>query len=67
MYMVVVQKEPKQKTKLRHHTPKVTSKRTKHEMAGMAGMAGRAYDPKTDQPCQKFQGRYTNYTSLKKD
>ncbi|KAK0600747.1 hypothetical protein LWI29_018038 [Acer saccharum] len=27
----------------------------------------RAYDPKTDQPRQKFQGRYTNYTPLKKD
>ena len=27
----------------------------------------RAYDPKTDQPHQKFQGRYTNYTPLKKD
>ncbi|KAK0571631.1 hypothetical protein LWI29_019146 [Acer saccharum] len=27
----------------------------------------RAYDQKTDQPCQKFQGRYTNYTPLKKD
>ncbi|KAK0592896.1 hypothetical protein LWI29_027400 [Acer saccharum] len=27
----------------------------------------RAYDPKTDQPRQRFQGRYTNYTPLKKD
>ncbi|KAK1563835.1 hypothetical protein Q3G72_033545 [Acer saccharum] len=27
----------------------------------------RAYDLKTDQPWQKFQGRYTNYTPLKKD
>ncbi|KAK0598553.1 hypothetical protein LWI29_035804 [Acer saccharum] len=27
----------------------------------------RAYDLKTDQPRQKFQGRYTNYTPLKKD
>ncbi|KAK0597251.1 hypothetical protein LWI29_023370 [Acer saccharum] len=24
----------------------------------------RAYDPKINQPCQKFQGRYTNYTPL---
>ena len=27
----------------------------------------RAYNLKTDQPCQKFQGKYTNYTPLKKD
>ena len=32
------------------------------------GRDGRqAYDPKIDQPRQKFQGWYTNYTPLKKD
>ena len=35
MYMEVVQREPKQKTKLEHQT-KVTSYRIKHEMDGMA-------------------------------
>ncbi|KAK0583828.1 hypothetical protein LWI29_003559 [Acer saccharum] len=46
------------------HNPK-SDKQKNRTRDGQDGC--RAYDPKTDQPHQKFQGKCTNYTPLKKD
>ena len=54
----------KTKDQTKTHDPKGDKQKNK----ARDGRDGRrAYDPKTDQPRQKFQGRYTNYTPLNKD
>ncbi|KAK0590984.1 hypothetical protein LWI29_034021 [Acer saccharum] len=55
-------------SKTKDQTKALDTKGDKQKNKARDGRDGRrAYDPKTDQPRQRFQGRYTNYTPLKKD
>ncbi|KAK0599626.1 hypothetical protein LWI29_007086 [Acer saccharum] len=55
-------------SKTKDQTKMPDTKGDKQKNKARDGRDGRrAYDPKTDQPRQRFQGRYTNYTPLKKD
>jgi hypothetical protein len=55
-------------SKTKDQTKAPDTKGDKQKNKARDGRDGRrAYDPKTDQPRQRFQGRYTNYTPLKKD
>ncbi|KAK1563647.1 hypothetical protein Q3G72_030594 [Acer saccharum] len=55
-------------SKTKDQTKAPDTKGDKQKNKARDGRDGRrVYDPKTDQPRQRFQGRYTTYTPLKKD